>query len=453
MQNRVQNIIFVMQQRNFHMAQPKVYLRPKPSKDGKHQILISYYIQGKRLEYYTKISIKKTDFKTTGEHSIKSTALHSATFNKKIKNIIADAVKIATEAKGEDINPSFVREQLDVIYKPKEAEEIEHEQPKETSFIKYFENAIKDSKAGKRLISTGNKNGNRYSQRAIKNYSVSLSAIKRYLKYSDLKDLSFDDIDKVFYNGFRDFCYNIEDKEKSTFASYVKDIKTLMSETEHLFRTKDFVLPSYESDTIYLTNEEIDKISNLDLSNSEQHFTNTAGEKIFYPTLDRVRDLYLIGAYTGLRFSDFSELELNSIDGNFIRLKQAKTGARVVIPIMSKLKPIILKYPNELPTISNQKFNQYIKYVAELAGLTEIRTIKNTKGNKDNVTKHPLYSLITSHSCRRSYATNMFKAGVPPMLIMSATGHKTESSFLKYIRATSEDKAMLLAEALNKLGL
>jgi integrase len=435
------------------MAQPKVYLRPKPNRDGKHQILISYFIQGKRLEYYTGISIKKTDFKTTGEHAIKSTALHSASFNQKIKNIKADAVKIATEAKGEDINPTFIREQLDVIYKPKEPEEIEPEQPKETSFIKYFENAIKNSKDGKRLISTGKRNGSRYSPRAIKNYSVSLSAIKRYLEHSKTKDLSFDHIDKVFYNGFRDFCYNIEDKEKSTFAGYIKDIKTLMSESEHLFKTKDFVLPSYESDTIYLTNEEIDKISNLDLSDNEKRFTNVEGEKIFYPTLDRVRDLYLIGAYSGIRFGDIQELELNSIDGNFIRLKQAKTGARVTIPVMSKLKPILLKYPDQLPTISNQKFNQYIKYVAELAGLTEIRTIKNTKGNKENTTKQPLYSLITSHSCRRSYATNMFKAGVPPMLIMSATGHRSESSFLKYIRATNEDKAVLLAEALNKLGL
>lgn len=111
------------------------------------------------------------------------------------------------------------------------------------------------------------------------------------------------------------------------------------------------------------------------------------------------------------------------------------------------------KYPNELPTISNQKFNDYIKHVAELAGLTQEQTMTNTKGNKPNNYKAPLYTLISSHSCRRSYATNMFKAGVPPMLIMSATRHKTESSFLKYIRATNEDKANLLAETFKKLGL
>lgn len=436
------------------MAQPKVYLRPKPNKDGKHQIVLSYFFNGKRLEYYCGISIKQTDFKTTGENSIKSTALHAASYNQRIKNIKADAVKLATEAKGDDINPLYIREQLDVIYKPKEeVTDPEIEQPKEISFIKYFENAIKESKAGRRLISTGKSKGARYSSSAIKTYTSSLKAIKRFLENDSLQDLNFDSVNESFYLNFMDFCYNTENKEKSTFANYIKDIKTIMRESKNPFDKDDFVKPSYESDTIYLTNNEIDKIAGIDLSDDEKYFTNSEGENIFYSTLDRVRDLYLIGAYSGLRFSDSSNLQPNSIEGNFIRLKQIKTGARVVIPIMSKLKPIILKYPKQLPTISNQKFNKYIKYVAEIAGLTEIRTIKNCKGNKENTTKQPLYSLVTSHSCRRSYATNMFKAGVAPMLIMSATGHKSESSFLKYIRATDEEKAVLLAEALNKLGL
>lgn len=120
---------------------------------------------------------------------------------------------------------------------------------------------------------------------------------------------------------------------------------------------------------------------------------------------------------------------------------------------MSRLRPVLSKYTDALPTISNQKFNDYIKHVAFLAGMTEKRKMKNTKGNIINESTTPLYSLITSHCCPRSYATNMFKAGVPPMLIMSATGHKTETSFLKYIRANNDDKAKLLADTLKKLGL
>ena len=91
--------------------------------------------------------------------------------------------------------------------------------------------------------------------------------------------------------------------------------------------------------------------------------------------------------------------------------------------------------------------------VAELAGLTPLIETKSFKGNIEQTLTYRMCDLISSHTCRRSYATNMFKRGIPTMLIMSATGHKTETKFLLYIRATNEDKANLMAEALKKIGL
>lgn len=439
------------------MARPKIYIRQKPNKDGKHQLLLSYFFNGSRLEYYTGISIKKADYVENyfigNKKPIKQTAAFAPQYNALLKNIEADAVKFATEAKGDTLNPQFIRGQLDLIYKPKPVATEPIKEFIETSFVRHFEQVVKDSRSGKRLIKRGAKSGQRYGASAIKNYGITLSAIIRYLKFNGKKDLEFTEVNQSFYNDFLHFCYEVEKKEKATFAGYVKNIKTLMADANLREQTIDFVKPSYEADTIYLTSQQIDLIADLDLSDSTKFYTNDKNQNIHYHTLDKVRDLYLIGAYTGLRFSDFSQLEVKSVEGNFIKLKQQKTGSRVVIPIMSKLKPVLAKYSIELPTISNQKFNDYIKHVAELAGLTQLQTMTNTKGNKVNSFKAPLNTLISSHSCRRSYATNMFKAGVPPMLIMSATGHKTESSFLKYIRATSEDKANLLAETLYKLGL
>ena len=146
-------------------------------------------------------------------------------------------------------------------------------------------------------------------------------------------------------------------------------------------------------------------------------------------------------------------LDETLVKGNFIKIKQTKTSGRVTIPIMSKLRTVLDKYPEALPTLSSQNFNDYFKIVGELAGLTDITKQTNHKGNTENVTFTPLYQLLSSHICRRSYATNMFKAGIPSMLIQSATGHKTESSFLKYIRASDDTKAQLLAKALQNLGL
>lgn len=460
------------------MAKPKFYLEPRPTPNGKQAINMFYSFGGKRLQYYTGIRIDIKYFRPECNASdtikpIKTIAPFASQYNAKLEAIAADAVTIVTKAKGENLNVKYVREQLDHIHKPKENEpeassEFQH------NLISYFEQLIEDSKTGKRLISaSGKSNGKRYSLNTIKNYGITTAALKRYMNYKFIVTLPFEAINKEFYSDFRYFCYDIEQKEPSTFGSYIKDIKTVMSESKAVnFDTKSFVMPAYEADTIYLTVDQIDKIALLDLSDKSKFVTRQIikrdkrgkailksgdlayrDEQIGYSTLDKARDLFLIGSYSGLRFGNFSKLDIQSIEGDFIKIKQIKTGDRVTIPIMSKLRPVLDKYPETLPTMTNQKFNDYIKIVGQLSELTDLKEVKNFKGNMENKTTLPLYQLITSHCCRRSYATNMFKAGIPPMLIMSATGHKTESSFLKYIRANNEDKANLLAIALQKLGL
>lgn len=443
------------------MAIPKFYLEPRPSADGKQNINLFYSFSGQRLQYYTGIRVEIKDFRAECNSSgtikpIRTIAKFAAQNNKLLSEMADAAVTIVKEAKGENRNVKFVRDRLDLIYKPQIAEP-KIEQKVVHNFISYFEQLILNSKSGKRLISVGKNAGNRYTHNTIKNYGITLSALKRYMAYNNVYSLPFEAINKEFYQSFRHYCYEVEQKEKSTFGSYIKDIKMVMAESETIgFKTKDFIMPSYEADTLYLTLDQIEKIASLDLTDGKRTIEHQRGkviEQISYSTLDKVRDLSLVGFYSGLRFSDFSSLQPKSIDGNFIKIKQIKTGGRITIPIMSRLHPILNKYPNGLPTISNQKFNDYIKEVGKLAGLTEERKVNNTKGNTKNSEISPLYSLITSHCCRRSYATNMFKAGVPPMLIMSATGHKTETSFLKYIRANNDDKAKLLADTLQKLGL
>ncbi|MFC3559528.1 site-specific integrase [Pedobacter jamesrossensis] len=443
------------------MAKPKFYLDTLISAKGTQAIKMLYSFNGQRLKYHTQVSVNDKHFQpkcntSTNVKPVKTIAPYGEQHNKRLADIALDAVNIVTETKGENLTVKHIREQLDLIYKPKPAEP--QPAPKfKHNLISYLEQMIADSTSGKRLISIGKSAGNRYTHNTIKNYGITVSALKRYMQFYNINILALDDINKDFYEAFRFYCYNEEKKEVSTFASYIKDIKTVMGETGSTeFKAKDFVMPSYEADTLYLTLEQIDKIGGLDLSDHKKTVQHSRGkiiEQLSYASLDKARDLFLIGCFTGLRFSDFNTLEPKSIDGNFIKVKQIKTGGRITIPIMSRLRPVLEKYSNNLPTLSNQKFNDYIKEVAKLADLTEERKVTDTKGNTKNETTHPLYSLITSHCCRRSYATNMFKAGVPPMLIMSATGHKTETSFLKYIRANNEDKANLLAETLKKLGL
>jgi integrase len=474
------------------MATPKFHLRTSKEKidlpgnlsaksDGtsKYPIDMLYSFNGQRLKYYTKVSIEQKYYRPECNKSdrikpIKTTAPFADSLNTRLMDMALDAVRIVNESKVGNITKEYVRHQLDLIYKSKQVELVSvAEVPND--FIVYFEQFINDCKSGKRLVKkTGKDNGKRYKHNAIKNYGVTLSAVNRFMRAHRIKTLTFNDIDKRFYESFRNYCFNIENKEVSTFGGYVKDFKSLLNELKPTnYNAKDFVIPTYESDTIYLNDEQITAIGSLDLSAKTNFVTRqvtsrdkqgkaildekgnrcSREEKISYGVLGRTRDLFLVGCYTGLRFGNFSNLLNENIQGNLIRVEQIKTGGKVTIPIMKGLVPVLAKYPTGLPTLSNQKFNDYIKFVAQLAGLTEMVKIKNTKGNKDDSGQYPLFSLISSHTCRRSYATNLFKKKVPAMLIMSATGHTSEKSFLKYIRASNEEKAHLLAAALNDLGI
>jgi integrase len=455
------------------MALPKFYIEPRKPKDDQSKTLklainMFYSFYGQRLQYYTGVRIdpkfykagtaaKPTD-KSDVNKLISDSAPYASFIKSNLKQIALDAQHITNTAKANKIpvTKEYVKSELDKIHKHKPEISDEFETQSD-DFISVFERLINQKRDGTRQVISGKNQGKRFTPNSIKNYTTTLSAIKRYLQYKGIKVLAIDSVNKSFYEDFKKYCFDIEQKEVSTFAGYVKDIKSTMGEVApETFKGREFVKPGYEADTIYLNDEQIDRIVNLDLSDtSKSVITDKSGIelRIGYDTLDRVRDLALVGFYTGLRFSDFSNLDLQTIEGNFIKVKQIKTGARVTIPIMSKLRPVLAKYSEGLPSMSNQRFNGYIKIVAELAGLTELKTITTYKGNTEKKITHPLYELISSHCCRRSYATNMFNKGVPTLLIMNSTGHRTEASFLKYIRATNEDKAILMAEAMQKLGL
>ena len=96
--------------------------------------------------------------------------------------------------------------------------------------------------------------------------------------------------------------------------------------------------------------------------------------------------------------------------------------------------------------MSNQKFNQYVKEVVKNSKIsTKVRVAKTIAGKMVEVAKEK-HQLVTVHTARRSFATNMYMADFPTISIMKITGHKTERAFLKYIRISQEENALKLAE-------
>jgi len=174
--------------------------------------------------------------------------------------------------------------------------------------------------------------------------------------------------------------------------------------------------------------------------------------------LDNSRDWFIIGLRTGFRISDFLRLTQKDLVDGFIEKQTEKTGFPVIIPLHDQVKAILDKRNGLFPRkISDQRFNEYIKIIAEEAGLTqyiegakitEVKIIKSGKEEKihrKQFKKYPKYELVTSHICRRSFATNLY-GKIDTLTIMKITGHQTEKQFLDYIKITPKEYAEKLKE-------
>jgi site-specific recombinase XerD len=276
------------------------------------------------------------------------------------------------------------------------------------------------------IIARGSKHGKKLSLGTIKSYGTTLNHL---LSFNS--DIDFKDINSAFYNDFNDFMNKLN-LAPNTKGRHIKTIKSFLNEaneegisniTEH--KKKTFKVVKEDVETIYLTRDEVDLIYNLDLSENKK--------------LDRVRDLFVIGANTALRFSDFTRIKPENIKDGILEIRTQKTDEVVCIPLHWQVNEILTKYGNNLPrAISNQKMNDYLK---ELGRLAKINTMVMVNGEL-----RIKYELISSHTCRRSAATNMFLADIPAISIMKLTGHRTDRSFMKYIKMTSWQNAVKLKE-------
>lgn len=306
------------------------------------------------------------------------------------------------------------------------------------SFLKFVEQLILDTKSGKRI---NPKTKQRFAQDSHKAYQNTLRALERFEKRLRCK-LDFGSIDLEFYSDFKDYMLHEEKVSNNYFGLHIKNIKLFLNEsfelglhTNQKHNHKNFAKLTNEVDNIYLNQEQLSILTNLDLSDNLR--------------LERVRDLFLVGCWTGLRFSDFNAIGAKNIEGDFIEIQTQKTGETVVIPIHHTVRSIMNKYNgltrNSLPPpISNVNMNKYLKELAKKAGFDEMQQIRVYKGGSVVVKNIEAHELISTHTARRSFATNMHLLGVPSISIMGITGHRTEKAFLKYIKVTPREHAVKL---------
>ncbi len=277
---------------------------------------------------------------------------------------------------------------------------------------------------------------------SLSNYHAVTQHLKAYEKYSK-NPLNFESITLDFFYKYVTFLGTLKNQKKepispNTIAKDIRIIKVFMGEavdlgytTNMAFKHKKFTYSEVETEEVYLNEKELHKLYKFKIENNK---------------LEQVRDLFIFGAWVGLRFSDFSAIKPENIvneDGElFIKMITQKTQEPVIIPTNPVIMEIFEKYShnlNKLPkTLSNQKFNDYIKEACKLAGMTE-------KGRLSTKPEMMLYEAIASHTARRSFATNIYLQGFPTLDLMKITGHRTEKAFMKYIRVSKLDTAKRLS--------
>ena len=195
------------------------------------------------------------------------------------------------------------------------------------TFLKFFNEFITRCENGTRIQT---KSGHPVTGGTIKSYKTTLACFENYQKHCN-KAIDFDNIDLVFYSDFTKYLTLISKQSTNYIGKHIKIIKTVLHEATELginnnlaFRSKGFTVISEESDAIYLTEAEIKQLQELDLSGNLR--------------LDCIRDLFLVGCFTGLRFSDLSTLSPSQISGDMITITQIKTGKPVVIPVHDFVK-------------------------------------------------------------------------------------------------------------------
>ncbi len=419
------------------MAKIKFYLEKRAGKTKDLPIILKYSFLNQRLEYYTGYRIDLNHYnefywkdKNQNKKAVKKSAPKSQFINDNLDILVTHIQNIETNAKalGLPLTPIYFKDELNKLVKQKP------EESKKVNLLQFFDMYIENCKTA-----INPKTGHILSKANSVKYGTIKKLIEDFGKYRG-KQVDFEDFDKALYNEFVNYMIHQKKYSINTYGRTIRFVKTVLNAaTEQGYNTKlefktTFKGVTEPSDSTYLNEKELEAIYALDLSGDFKH--------------ERVRDLFLIGCWTGLRFGDFTTIKKDDIKDDRIRVKTLKTRSKVVIPILPTVKHILEKYNYELPpAISNQKFNEYLGEVAEMAKINEPFTKKITKAGKVQSLTAPKYEYITSHVARRSFATNAYKRGIGTILIMAMTGHKSEKEFLKYIKISDEENADLFEES------
>lgn len=305
-----------------------------------------------------------------------------------------------------------------------------------TPFLPLFLRIKEQISAGKVLTPDGNK----YSPNTAKNYQTDLKALKAFEE--ETGKIYLEDISVKWAQDFNIWMME-RDYSKNTIAGALQRIKAVLHRLKNegigTFDGSGIRAATEQTTTVFNTIEELKILLEADFADT--------------PGYDRVRDIYVIHCFLGLRFSDLATILENpknytrEMGGRlYFEIKTQKTGEVVFIPVSRSVKQVCERYRwNFGEVFTYQYYNEAIKEIARRAGLTTPVIFSRTEGGKRVDKQVPKYELMSSHTARRTFATNSHLSGIAERDIMLITGHKTTAAFYKYIRSSSMENAIKIA--------
>ena len=272
------------------------------------------------------------------------------------------------------------------------------------------------------------------------------AAVKNHLR-NFRSELSFDFFDEEELTEYVQYLREVREMRNSTIGKQLSFLKCFLRwsfkqgmHSNNAYDTFKPKLKDTQKKIIFLTWEELNRLREFKIPPTKQ-------------ALERVRDVFLFQCFTGLRYSDVFNLRRSDIKGDHIEVTTVKTSDSLIIELNDHSKAILEKYKDvefendkALPVITNQKMNDSLKELAELAEINEPVRQTYYKGNEriDEVT--PKYALLGTHAGRRTFICNALALGIPPQVVMKWTGHSDYKAMKPYIDIADDIKASAMSK-------
>ena len=327
--------------------------------------------------------------------------------------------------------PEQIKEAFNALHKPVSEEPKPKKETLPCDFFQVFDDFVED--CGRQ---------NNWTDSTFEKFA----AVKNHLT-NFREGLTFEFFDERGLNDYVGYLRDVKEMRNTTIGKQLSFLKWFLrwafKKGVHQNNAYDSYKPKLKSTQkkiIFLTWDELNRLREFKIPFNKQ-------------ALDRVRDVFLFQCFTGLRYSDVFNLRRSDIKGDHIEVTTVKTSDSLIIELNKHSKEIIDKYKDVafedgkvLPVITNQKMNDYLKELAELASIDEPVRQTYYRGNEriDEVT--PKYALLGTHAGRRTFICNALALGIPPQVVMKWTGHSDYKAMKPYIDIADDIKANAMSK-------